>query len=320
MKKTVRSLLTLTLVFGSLYASQAQDLKGKKVFYINSYHVGYTWSDGIEAGIQTVLKPAGVEVKVATLDTYRQKSAEHLTQAGAECLATIEQWKPDVVIVSDDAAMKAVYAPFFKDKEVPFVFCGVNWDASAYGVPNKNITGMLEVCPIKDLLAQMNKLKAGKTIGYLSSDAMTPKKDGENCAKILGEKLETIYAPNFAAWKQGFLDLQGKTELIIIGSNQGISDWDEAAARKFVEENTKVVTGSWHDFLNGLAVISYNKVPAEQGEWAANAAVKIMHGAAAGSIPVVANQKGELVINVRIATKAGLAPSFEMLQGAKILE
>ena len=320
MKNTVRSLLALTLVFSSLCVSQAQDLKGKKVFYINSYHVGYTWSDGIEAGIQNVLKPTGAEVKVATLDTYRQKSAEHLAQAGAECRATIEQWKPDVVIVSDDAAMKAVYVPFFKDKDVPFVFCGVNWDASAYGVPNKNITGMLEVCPIKDLLAEMNKLKAGKTIGYLSSDAMTPKKDGENCGKILEGKLETIYAPNFAAWKQGFLDLQAKTELVIIGSNQGISDWDEPAARKFVEDNTKVVTGSWHDFLNGLALVSFNKVPAEQGEFAAKAAIKVMQGTVPGSIPIIANVKGELVINARIATKAGITPSFEILQNAKVLE
>ncbi len=99
MKTTPRSLLTLTLAIGSLLTCQAQDLQGKKVYYINSYHVGYAWSDGIQAGIQTVLKPTGAEVKIATLDTYRQKSPEHLAQAAAECQATIEQWKPDVVIV-----------------------------------------------------------------------------------------------------------------------------------------------------------------------------------------------------------------------------
>ena len=300
--------------------AQAQELKGKKVFYVSSYHVGYVWSDGIENAILTDLKPTGAEVKTAYLDTYRQKSPEHLAQAAAEFKATIDEWKPDVVILSDDAATSSIYAAFFKDKAVPFVFCGVNWDASAYGVPGKNITGMLEVCPIKDLLAEMNKLRPGKTIGYLGSDTLTSKKDAENCARILGMPIESVYAKDFTAWKQGFLDLQSKVDLVVIGINLGISDWDEAAGRKFAEENTKVITGSFYDYLNGLALVSYNKLPAEQGDWAAKAAIQIMKGVAAGTIPVASNQQGELVLNARIAKKLGVTPSFEMLQGAKVLE
>ena len=320
MKKTIRSILVLAVLSAGLIHTPAQELKGKKVFYINSYHTGYSWSDGIDHAIQSVLKPTGAEVKVYELDTYRQKTPEHLTQASAECKTIIDDWKPDVVIVSDDAAMKGVYAPLFKDKDVPFVFCGVNWDASGYGVPNKNITGMLEVCPVKDLLAEMNKLKSGKTIGYLCSDALSPKKDGENLSKILGVQVESVYAKDFASWKQGFQDLQTKAQLVLIGNNQGIADWDETAARAFAEENTKVVTGAWHDYLNGLALVSYNKLPSEQGEWAANAAIQIIKGKSAGSIPQGANQKGELVINARIAKKAGITPPFEMLQTAKVIE
>ena len=318
----MKNKIAITLAVVALLAgtSFGQELKGKKVFYINSYHTGYSWSDGIEAGMQGVLKPTGVEFKGAALDTLRDKSPEHLTQAVADCQKTITEWKPDVVIVSDDVAMKAVYAPLFKDKDVPFVFCGVNWDASAYGVPNKNVTGMLEVCPIKDLLAEMNKLKAGKTLGFLAADSLTPRKDGEKLAQILGVEIQTVYAADFAAWKQGYLDLQSKTELLLIGPNAGIAGWDEAEARKFVEENAKGVTGSYQDFLNGVALVSYNKLPAEQGEWAAKAAIQIMKGAAAGSIPVASNQKGELVINARIAKKAGITPSFETLQSAKVIE
>lgn len=223
MKPNLARLTVFASLIGCICAAQAQELKGKKVLYINSYHAGYPWSDGIQQSIQKGLEPLGAEVKVASLDTYRQKTPEHLATASAECKDTIEKWQPDVVIVSDDAAMKGVYAPFFKEGKVPFVFCGVNWDASAYGVPNKNITGMLEVCPVKELFAEMNKLKAGKTIGYLSSDAMTPKIDLENCNKIVGIKMEAIAAKDFAAWKQGFLDLQSKADMVLIGVNQGIS-------------------------------------------------------------------------------------------------
>ena len=183
----VQTALAIGALLGCLADGQAQELKGKKVFYINSYHAGYAWSDDVQRAIQEVLKPAGVELKTALLDNYRQKSEEDLAKASAACRDTIEQWQPDVVIVSDDPAMKGVFVPFYKGKQAPpFVFCGVNWDATIYGAPAKNITGMLEVCPIKDLLAEMGKLKSGQRLGYLSSDSLTPKKDLENCAKILG--------------------------------------------------------------------------------------------------------------------------------------
>ncbi|HLP07088.1 MAG TPA: ABC transporter substrate binding protein [Opitutaceae bacterium] len=318
--KTAWKSLILALIAGAVLTSQAQELKGKKVYHIASYHAEFVWTNTLVKALNGVLEPTGAEVRTVYMDTYRQKSPEHLAQVSAECKAAIEQWKPDVVIVSDDAAMKGLYAPFFKDSDVPFVFCGVNWDASIYGVPSKNITGMLEVCPITDLLAEMNKLKPGKTIGYLGSDTLTSRKDAENCAKILGVNMESVFAKDFATWKQGFLDLQTKADLVVIGLNLGISDWDEAAGRQFVEENTQVITGAFYDFVENLALISYNKLAAEQGEWSGNTAVKIMQGTPAGSIPVAANQKGELVINARIAKKVGVTPSFEMLQNARVIE
>jgi ABC-type uncharacterized transport system substrate-binding protein len=210
--------------------------------------------------------------------------------------------------------------PSYKGTKIPFVFCGVNWDASKYGVPAKNITGMLEVCPVKDLLAEMNKLKPGKTLGFLAADTTTPRIDGENLARISGGEVKIVLVDDFTAWKQGFMELQSKVDMIVIGGNGGIADWNEAEARHFAEENTKVVTGSWHDFLNGVALISYNKLPEEQGEWAANAAIKVMKGAEPGSIPVVENGKGELVINTRIAKKAGIIPPFELIENAKLIK
>lgn len=320
MKKTLLTAFTIAAVAGGLINLQAQELKGKKVYHIVSYNQELSWSDTIIKTVQDTLTPQGVQVKTFCLDTYRQQSPEHLTQVSAECKTNIEEWKPDVVIISDDAGMKGVYTPFFHDKDVPFVFCGVNWDATMYGVPNPNVTGMLEVCPIKELLAEMNKLKPGKTIGYIGSDTLTSKKDAANCAKILGVPMATVFARDFAAWKQGFVDLQSKSDLIVIGLNMGIADWDEAAGRKFAEENTKVITGGFYEFVDGLALISFNKLASEQGEWAAKTAILVMKGASPGSIPVTANQKGELVINARIAKKAGITVPFEMLQSAKVLE
>ena len=132
--------------------------------------------------------------------------------------------------------------------------------------------------------------------------------------------IEKVFAKDFKEWKQGFQDLQSKVDLLILGVNLGLADWDEAEARKFVEQNTKIVTGAWHDYLNALALVSYNKIAAEQGDWAARAALQILKGAAPSAIPVATNQKGELVVNARVAKKAGITPPFEMVQEAKVLE
>ena len=317
--KVIKLGIFLFILFGVFLTGKAQEVKGKKVLYINSYNEGYTWSDGEQKMILSILGAAGVDVKTILMDTNRQKSPEHLAEVSAECKKMIDDWKPDVVVVSDDSPMKGVW-PSYKNGKIPFVFCGVNWDATAYDVPAKNITGMLEVCPVKDLLVEMNKIKPGKTIGFLAADNSTPRIDGENLTKIVGGEVKVVLVKDFATWKQGFLDLQSKVDLLIIGGNGGITDWNDAEARQFAEENTKIVTGSWHDFLNGMALISFNKLPEEQGTWAANAAIKIIKGTEAGTIPVVKNVKGELVVNTRIAAKSGLVPSFDVLHNAKLIK
>jgi hypothetical protein len=323
MKPAIQALFLTLCATTCALNLQAQDLKTKKALFINSYHEGYAWSDQEEKACLTVLNGAGVQTKSFRLDTYRQKAPEYLTKVSAEAKALIDEWKPDVVVVADDPVMKGVYAPFYKGKELPFVSIGVNWDATAYGLPDpavKNFAAMLEVCPIKELVAEMNKLKPGKSIGFLAADALTPKKDADKAGQLLGAPLQAVFVKDFAAWKQGFLDLQGKVDFLIIGVNAGLDGWSDAEAAKFVEENAKIVSGTWHDFLSPFALVSFNKLGAEHGEWGGNTALAILKGAAPASIPFTANKKGELVINVRIAKKLGITPSFETLQGAKIIE
>ena len=125
----------------------AAEFSGKKILIIDSYHEGYPWSDGTVAGAQTGLKDSGVDIKIFRMDTKRNTSDEFAKQAGEKAKAFIEEYKPDVVIASDDPAAKYIIVPFYKDAALPFVFCGVNWDAGIYGFPFKNTTGMVEVSP-----------------------------------------------------------------------------------------------------------------------------------------------------------------------------
>ncbi len=78
----------------------------------------------------------------------------------------IDSWQPDVVIASDDNASKYLIAPYYKGGDLPFVFCGLNWDASVYGFPAKNVTGMVEVAQIPQLLEVLKRHAKGDRESY----------------------------------------------------------------------------------------------------------------------------------------------------------
>ena len=60
------------------------------------------------------------------------------------------------MIASDDNAQKYLVVPYLKGTQVPVIFNGVNWDASAYGFPTSNVTGMIEV-ELPDQLVEIGR-------------------------------------------------------------------------------------------------------------------------------------------------------------------
>ena len=138
------------------------DFDDKKVLYIDSYHEGYPWSDGMTEAITGLIEGSGVELKIHRMDTKRNGSEAFKKEAALKAKAVIESFTPDVVIATDDNASKYLIAPFYKGKNLPFVFAGVNWDAKPYGFPASNVTGMIEVNAYPDLIALLTPLAKGK--------------------------------------------------------------------------------------------------------------------------------------------------------------
>ncbi|MEZ4485605.1 MAG: hypothetical protein R2864_13850, partial [Syntrophotaleaceae bacterium] len=118
---------------------------GKKVLWVDSYHQAYEWSAGIETGIREGLQGSGVELRIVRMDSKRRSSEDQIRKAALKAKAEIEAYRPDLVIASDDNAVKHLVVPYLKDTDLPVVFCGVNWDASIYGLPAGNVAGMVEV-------------------------------------------------------------------------------------------------------------------------------------------------------------------------------
>ncbi|MBI9071552.1 MAG: hypothetical protein JEY94_08125 [Melioribacteraceae bacterium] len=292
----------------------------KKVLYVDSYHEGYEWSDGITKGIKDNLKSEKVELKVFRMDTKNNPGDSFKKSAAEKAIKMIESFNPDIVIASDDNASKYLIAPYYKDKKLPFVFCGVNWDASGYGFPCSNVTGILEVALIPQLTAQLKNFAKGDKIAYLSGDDLTARKEAENYKSKFNLKIEEVYVKSFSDWKKNYKKLQTETDMIIIGNNASIKDWNEEEGKTFVESNTLVPTGTIYQWMTPFSLVGLTILPEEHGEWAAKTALKILGGTPPNKIPLAKNKRGKLFVNLKIAKPAKFLVKPALLKNATIIK
>jgi ABC-type uncharacterized transport system substrate-binding protein len=295
------------------------DYTGKKVFWVDSYHLGYEWSDGLEKTLENSFKDTGIELKSIHLDTKRNVSEEFGQAAGLKAKAEIDSFRPDVVIATDDNAQKYVVVPFLKDTDIPVVFIGINWDAAPYGYPAKNVTGMVEVELPVQLVNHLKQYAKNDRIGYVAADVETERV----VVSIYNERffngnLNIYWAKSFAEFKQGFLKLQKESDIIFVSNNAGINDWNEAEAIKFFTENTTVPTGSVYVWMAPYTLMVLGKDTEEQGQWAAQTAMKILEGSPPSHIPLTENKKGKLIINLDIAEKLNIVFPPSLLKNAEI--
>ncbi|MBU2561173.1 MAG: ABC transporter substrate-binding protein [Nanoarchaeota archaeon] len=299
----------------------AKGYEGKKILYIDSYHEGYEWSDGITRGIITVLNTTGAELKIHRMDTKRNQSEEFKKQAGLKAKSIIEEFRPDVVLVSDDNAFKYVVMGYYKDAELPFVFCGLNWDASLYGAPYKNTAGMVEVSLTKELIKNLQEYAKGERIGYLSADTETERKNSEYYKKLFAINFTSEYfVTTLDDWKGAFLKLQDEADILIFENNAGINDWNDTEAEAFVLEKIKIPVGTTNPWTMQSSLIGLTKIPEEQGEWSAQTALKIIDGTAPYNIPLVTNKRGRVLVNMKIAEKLNVTLRPDLLKNAEIIK
>lgn len=299
---------------------QPKRYSGKKILLINSYHEGYEWSDGIEAGALDILKGTGVELRFFRMDTKRNDSVEYGKQAGLEAKAVIDAFKPDIVIAADDNAQKYVVVPYLKNTGLPVVFCGVNWDASIYGYPCENITGMIEVDLLPELLEHLVKYAKGSRVGFLAADVEVERKlaDFYN-ENFCGRKMKIYLTKTFDQWKKEFVRAQGEVDVLVNHNNAGLTDWDGNDAEAFVLREVKIPLGSPAPWMARFNLITVAIDPKEQGEYAALTALRILDGTKPSDIPLVTNKRANLILNMNIAHRLGIVFDSALLETAEII-
>lgn len=309
-------LLTLAAALAALLPGLAHG--AGKVLFVNSYHQGYAWSDGVETGARQALA-GSAKIDFFRMDTKRNPDAKWLEEQGQKLKALIDAERPDVVIASDDNAVR-IMAKHFKNAKLPWVYCGVNWDPANHGLPFSNVTGMTEVALVDKLLETLKGYAKGGRVGFLTADSETERTEARAYAKKLGLRFaQERWVKSFAEWKEEFRKLQGEVDVLFFGNFAGLNDWNEQEAAAWALEHSRIPSGSVYDFTMPYTMLGMTKIAEEQGIWAGKAAAKILGGTAPSAIPPAENKEAKLFLNVKLASRAGIVFRPELLKNAQVM-
>ncbi len=316
-------ILLLFFQINYLYAKEK-----KKVFYVNSYHRGYPWSDDITFAI---LKKFNVKMdkkgniddtksfvnfRIVYMDTKLHTNEAYKQMTAIKIKNMIDIWNPDVIITSSDSAIKYLIEPYYKNSKIPVVFCGINMDASMYGLPYKNTTGIIEI-PLLDTGYKILKpyMKKNKVC------SLSLKKFSDyniiGMSKIhSGLSFDATFATSYENLKKAFIDTQNKCGLLYITEPFSIEGFNVKEYKKFIYDNIKIPVFATQEFIKELALLTVAVIPEEQGEWAANAAIRILNGEKPNNIPIAKNKKAQIYLNMKLAKKLNIIFPISIVEEA----
>ncbi|MFT6582558.1 MAG: ABC-type uncharacterized transport system substrate-binding protein [Alphaproteobacteria bacterium] len=314
--------LQFCLLFGAIFAGAlftASPSEAARCLFVSSYHKGYAWSDGVERGLRSILAEK-CELKQFDMDTKRKKPNPEKVAAGLAAKALIESWRPDVVITADDNTAKYLIQPHYKNRDVPFVFCGINWTVKEYGFPYANATGMIEVALIRPLLKRAISISGGgRSAFYIGAETLSERKNlkrFQDATQKLGIKLQFALVATREDWLKAHQRAQ-ESDFVIIGSNAGINNWDKFKVFSTLIGQSRKLSVTNHAWMMPYTLLGITKVPEEQGEWAGKVALKILEGAAPSSIPIVANSRRAIWLNDAILKVTSVSLPNHLKQKAK---
>ena len=329
-------LLLVILCAGSPAFAQgdAAGPQGQRVFIVHSYNPEYIWCQSINQGVGDALR-GKAKTDVFYLDAKRDRAPESLQQKADAILKRIETDKPQVVIAVDDAAQLLLVAPHLKGRDAPqVIFCGVNAPLKNYGYPAQNVSGVRERWHFRqgfDLL-KLIAPKARRLV--LITD------DSESSAFVLADlaadrrkagpfamQVDTQVVGSFQQWQEQVHKAQTRAGALALGIYHSLHD---ERTGKIVPPET---VNDWTTKANKLPTLGFADYVLEHGQLcgviesgheqgllAGGMARQVLErGVKAGSLGVVINQKGIVVLNLKTAERLGVIIPFALIQAAGVV-
>jgi ABC-type uncharacterized transport system substrate-binding protein len=301
------------------------------VLHIMSYHSPWEWTDSQFNGFKDALQDVNVQYKVYEMDAQRQSSKSHLEQSGAEARWLIDDWKPDLVFISNDAGCQYVAAHYL-NTNLPFIFSAMNAAPEDYGFDTaKNVTGVLErehfaqtIRLLRQLVPEVRKIAIISDSAPMWGPVIARMKESES--ELDGvEVVSYDIVKTFEEYKTLVKSYEGKVDAL---GFLGISEFKDADDNnvpyqevcRWTAENSKLPDFSfWVDRVDYGTLCAVTVSGYAQGQEAGKIARGILlDGRSPSSFPMLPTVRGEPIINLARARQFGLTPSSDVLLTAKV--
>lgn len=307
--------------------SQGSDRK--KVLFVNSYDLDFPWSMRLLRGALKILDvkidersknlddtASPFQFKLHDMKTKNAQSEAFKQKAGLEAKALIESWRPDVVICADDNASKYLIVPYFRNSDIPFVFCGVNWSAAEYGFPCANVTGMIEVFPVQETLTILKPYAKGDRVGFLAHDTLSEQKNASYIRDIFKLDMVIRLVSSMDELILAFKEIQQVSDILLVGEVVSTKGFDDDRFFEITNRYTTIPTARFSPTRIRNVLLSSVRVAEEQGEWAATTAMSILNGKSPRDIPITMNRKAGITLNMKLAKKLNIKFPMELIERA----
>jgi ABC-type uncharacterized transport system substrate-binding protein len=338
------ALLLIASLFSISCAQKPSSIPNLRILVVHSYHESWGWNQDIQKGIIEGLSREGYvegedyHVKTFYMDTkITYTTPEQVKERGEKAIDLIRSYKPDLVFVNDDDALKYVavaYTEKYPDDGIPFVFSGVNVDPSIYSPidslekPGGMITGALERFPFYDAFSLGKILVPQATRILLIADSSSSSTFVVNTFKeqyldkVSDSPLEIIgpiQVNTFDEWKAKIMEYQTKSDLLGTITYHQLHDEEgnvvpAPAVVDWTVHNSDlpeigILTFHAEDgFMAALGVAGY-----ETGIYVGILGGEILGGTNPGDIPIIDPQLTDMTFNLERASMLKIKIPIEKL-------
>lgn len=295
------AICTLALIH-FLPVSAIADAEKKSVLFINSYHNGYHWSDGLLEGVRSVLNASRfkIDLQIEYMDAKKFKYETISKNLHALYLEKFKNEQFDIVIVSDNDALNFVNE--YRDElfaDIPVVFCGIN-DLQPSDIRGGKTTGVVELFDLIATLRVAKKLHPKRDHLIILIDESTAGNAIRHQVERITEK-ENL-GLDIEYWIQLSLEeAQKRVRLLPDNSFIFIAPYyqtingrfytSEEVSESIYRHSSVPIYTAW-EFMVGYGAVGGKVLSSqEHGRTAGNMALEILSGKNIGDIPVI-NEPG----------------------------
>jgi len=315
-----------------------------KVYIVHSYHDTFEWTEKTHRGILQAFKDANMNPTyiIKYMDSKRKDGQDRLISLAKEIIQDIHKQKPDIIMLSDDNALKYVGNPL-KNSPYPIVFSGINADPRKSGIiqsyesSGNSITGILERYPLLSMIRLGKKLVPKADNIYFFFDASLTghsiRSDYERQIKTskiqneltkMGLQIQPFtFSNSWELWKKNLKNIDPKTSIVFLQAffttrDQNGQNVPYQKISKWIADNTKLANFSVTNlhYLEGfLASFSFSGF--DQGFFAGELGIQVLKGTKPKDIPIVNPDNYRLYINSVRSKDIGIKIPYNLLSYSK---